>query len=1466
MRSQLTAVDAATGARVDVVLDVSPTDPVDGVEQALTGLLPRGGTGLWLGASPLDGADSVLAAGVRSGCELWLGGPDPAAVATGERGGPVQLRVVSGPDAGAVHQLPYGETVVGRAQTAGVHLTDDEASHRHLLVTVSQAGAVVTDLGSINGVLMDGSPLTVPRPAGPTTLLTVGRNLLTITPYDVPDAAVTPSPDLSLDVNRPPRLLPAEPITTVELPSEPPGTAPRKLPWLPLALPVLLGVVMAVVSSPLFLLFTLMSPLVAVSTFLTDKRSGRAAAVTATKQYVAALAEAERRIATASAEEARRRRAAHPDPATVLLTATGPRRRLWERRRGDDDALVLRIGTGIAVATSLRVTSSAPGDPPPAAPDLLDVPIVLPLREIGVLGLAGDRSSVRAVARWLVGQATVLHSPRDVGVVLLVDPAAPSAAADWGWLRWLPHAAPAGGQDCLALIGDGAGGLAQRALELTALVAARTRAAQDIRAQLGSGTLPDVLVVLDGAHGLRALAGLAQVLRDGPSVGVYAICLDDRERLLPQECSAVVTYDGDAQLALQRSGGVPQDGVRADLVLASWGEQLARALAPVRDVSAQEGPAQVPTSARLLDLLGLDPPTGDTVRSRWQLGGRTTAAVVGVTADGVCTIDLRRDGPHALVAGTTGAGKSELLQTLVASLALANRPDAMTFVLVDYKGGAAFKDCARLPHTVGMVTDLDGHLVERALASLSAELKTRELRFGEVGAKDIEDYWDSGASPLPRLVIVIDEYAAMAEELPDFVRGLVGIAARGRSLGVHLVLATQRPGGVVSPEIRANTNLRVALRVTDVAESQDVIDAPDAASIAKGTPGRGYVRTGHASLQVFQSARVGGRRPGLAAAQPAPVVATPVPWSALGLPPPPAARAEAEPDQDQTDLHALVEAVRAAAADLPPQRSPWLEALPQLVPLSTLLPTSDCVTVAAAQRPLRPVPYGLADLPEQQAQCPTVLDLEHGSHLLVAGAARSGRSTVLRTLAGAIALTCHPADVHLFAFDCGNGALMPLTGLPHCGAVVQRSQVDRADRLLLRLSAEVVRRQELLARDGHADVAEQRAAAAPDARLPYLVVLVDRWEGFVSAFDEIDAGRLTDTFLRLLREGPGAGLRVVVAGDRSALLGKVSTAIEDTLCLRLADRSDYALAGLTPRKLPDQVCNGRGFRGDSGIEVQVALLGPDGSGAAQAAELSALVKAWAATPALPTAQRPFRVDVLPTRVTYAELAALGDCAASRHDTGPDPAGATRPRPLLVALGVGGDELAVVEVDLALVGPGFTIGGPPRSGRSTALLAVARSLLAAGTQVCVLAPRPSPLRDLVGQPRVLGVVTGTDPRPEDLAAVFNEATGPFAVLVDDAELLHPSDAQELLQQVLRDGRDLSHCLVVAGTTDELAGAFRGFTADARKSRSGLLLSPASHLQGELLGVRLPRSAAFAGPPGRGLLITPGRVTTVQVPMP
>ena len=215
--------------------------------------------------------------------------------------------------------------------------------------------------------------------------------------------------------------------------------------------------------------------------------------------------------------------------------------------------------------------------------------------------------------------------------------------------------------------------------------------------------------------------------------------------------------------------------------------------------------------------------TPEDVAGRWRVQPRSTSALLGVAAAGPYTVDLRRDGPHALVGGTTGSGKSELLQTLIASLALGNRPDEMVFVLVDYKGGSAFKDCALLPHTVGMVTDLDGHLTARALASLEAELRRRErllaARSEPRTSRTTRPAAGAADARLPRLLLVIDEFKALAEELPDFLDGLVRIAARGRSLGIHLVLATQRPGGIVSADIKANVNLRIALRVRDTVDS-----------------------------------------------------------------------------------------------------------------------------------------------------------------------------------------------------------------------------------------------------------------------------------------------------------------------------------------------------------------------------------------------------------------------------------------------------------------------------------------------------------------------------------------------------------------------------------------------------------------------------------------------------------------------
>jgi S-DNA-T family DNA segregation ATPase FtsK/SpoIIIE len=416
---------------------------------------------------------------------------------------------------------------------------------------------------------------------------------------------------------------------------------------------------------------------------------------------------------------------------------------------------------------------------------------------------------------------------------------------------------------------------------------------------------------------------------------------------------------------------------------------------------------------------------------------------------------------------------------------------------------------------------------------------------------------------------------------------------------VHLLLATQHPTDPVTADIRAETDLRIALRVTDPAESIDVIGDPAAAGIARSTPGRCYVRSGVAAPRAVQSARVGGHRPGAAAAHTHAVV---LPWADLGRPLAHSRPADEAPAS--TDLRTLVAAVREAAErtgidGAPP---PWLPPLPDSVTLDEL------PAVFADGDDVPPLAFGLTDLPAARSRGALALDLVGGGHLYAAGSSRSGRSTVLRTLAGALASSCAPADVHLYAIDCGDGALLPLVALPHCGTTVGRDHPERVERLLGRLHAEVARRRQVLAATGFASLAEQRAAVKPGERLPWMLLMLDDWDGFVAAFDD----RLVDSVVRLLREGAAAGLRAVFTGDRSGFDGRVSTVFDTHLILRMADPADYAHAGIDERRVPARMPPGRVIEADEGgtsiRESQVALLDRDPSGTAQVAALQRLAR------------------------------------------------------------------------------------------------------------------------------------------------------------------------------------------------------------------------------------------------------------------
>jgi S-DNA-T family DNA segregation ATPase FtsK/SpoIIIE len=1462
MRLTTTVIDRAAGPPaepVTVQLDAAPTSRVADLAVATGRLLRGGGTGplprLFAGPVPLDPRAELRETGLRDGTPLGVDGPVPGPPV--EPAGTVEVRYSGGVGAGPVIRLGPGEFTVGTHPRCRVRLAEPGPPiAAHLRVSVDRA---VVIRPAVAGLRLDGATL----PVGTDTNwpaespLGIGPMLLELahpTPRDAAVGAAEGSGQLTF--SRPPRLVPPAEPARLRLPSPPPAPERRRLPLLTvLLLPLVLAVAGAIAfGNARFLLFGLLSPVGALVTQLAAGRRGRQGHREKVAEHAERVSRLEGEIAAAVVTEERWRRASSPDPAAAALLAVGPRQRLWERRFTDSDFLTLRAGTA-ELPSSVEVEDPSQDEHRRRAPrPARDVPVTVALRDVGVLGVCGDGSAPRLGA-WLVLQAALLHSPADLRICVL---SLTGEDGRWSWARWLPHATVRD-EDALRFIGTTPESIGRRVAELNALVAAR-RQAGGRTPRGGAHDEPDVLVVLDGAHRLRMLPGVPALLREGPTAGVHAVCLEVEERLLPEECGAVAVCGPDG-LRVQPTDAVPVVGARPDAPTFAWCDDVARLLAPLRILREREDDAALPASVRLLDLLDLEPVDPGRIAAGWAVGGRSTTALIGAGLDGRFQLDLVADGPHGLIAGTTGAGKSELLQTLVASLAVANRPDELTFVLVDYKGGSAFAECRALPHTVGMVTDLDAHLVQRALVSLGAELRRREHVLADAGAKDIDDYQlrrrrDPGLPTLPRLVLVIDEFASMVRDLPDFVTGLVNIAQRGRSLGIHLILATQRPAGAITPDIQANTNLRIALRTTDGNESRDIIGVPDAGNLPPRIPGRAYARVGQSAVLPFQAARIGGRRPG--ATRPAPTLPelTELRWASIGDPVPPTPGGSDETDVEETDLGALCRAVRAAAADLriPAPRAPWLPPLPDLLPLSkvpgagTDPPATGTPTPPDGDRAV----IGLIDRPAEQSRDPLTVDLATAGHLHIVGSPRSGRSQALRTVAAALTRLHSCADLHLYGVDCGNGALHPLAELPHTGAVVDRRQPERLGRLFDRLTAEVASRQALIGGRGVADLTELRTLTQPEERPPHIVLMIDRFEVFEREFADYDRGSLLDKLTRVLRDGAGAGVHMILAGDRVLGSYRYAGTTEDRIVLRLNDRADYATFGIGKAAVPDQLPPGRGLLATDGSEVQIAVLGDDPSGAAQSEALAQHAATVITRDAhIPARRRPRPIDPLPDRIGFDEAWAAR----------PDGAG-----PLWAMIGVGGDELAASGPDLAGV-PTFAVGGPPRSGRSTALAAIARSLTRAGTAVVIVAPRPSPLRELAGLPGVRALITDPDvPRTDFRAALGGIDTPTAVVVIDDAELLLHSEIEPDLVALARGAAGPGWALVVGGNADALSTALSGWIAQVRRNRAGALLAPQSSTESELVGARIPAGMIGGqGPQGRAYLhLGTGRFRTVQVP--
>ncbi|BDO42881.1 FtsK/SpoIIIE domain-containing protein [Cellulomonas sp. NTE-D12] len=795
-------------------------------------------------------------------------------------------------------------------------------------------------------------------------------------------------------------------------------------------------------------------------------------------------------------------------PLLALTSLTGPL--LWWANRRTVPAApespenAVDGGPPDIPALRVAVALGAPGT---------DLTVPAPWDDDGCLAVVGAAEPVLAAARAIVlgelgsrGACSVTVRGRHV--------------PDWAWLVW--------------------SGAASRALPGTGTSGAH------------AGPSPRALVVVDGGESAaevtrwRAHAPATQRLLWVGRGGAAA----------PAWCRNVLTVTAAGSVLRSGDGAprvVPSVGVRAD-VAEAHARALGRAMQAPGAAVAEPSTAvdgirlsRCPDATALVDLPGTAAAEPSAVAAAWSAPPPGLRTPFGEGPDGRAVwLDLVRDGPHAVVAGTTGAGKSELLTTLVLGLALTYPPRRLAVLLVDFKGGTGLPGLTTLPHVVGRLSDLDAAGARRVLLGLGAELRRRERIVARAGVRDVDELQPAVGCPVPpRLLVVIDEFRALADDLPELVPGLARAAAQGRSLGVHLVLATQRPAGAVPAELRANVSLRVALRVVDPADSVDLVGVPDAARIDSGTPGRCVLVRGGGAAEAVQVARAGasGRHRRVQLARPAAEAvgagrAGPA-WT------PPARDAGTAPDP----VARWVAAVRAAAVDMPPPDVPWLPELPERVALADLTPGPGLA-------------LALADVPEEQRRT-TVRWRPDDGHLLVLGGPRSGRSTTLVAV-GRQALVSG-RDVHALGLPPSAVEALRATVPEGLGTVAAVDDVVTAARLLDALTRGLpASERPVLLVDGLDRALDQLASVARGAGVPLLTSL---WE----------------------RSDPP--VCVAASAPVSPLSSRLLGAFPDRLVLGVADPTLDALAGVPPALSAPRLAPGRAVhvRAAGALLCQVAL-------------------------------------------------------------------------------------------------------------------------------------------------------------------------------------------------------------------------------------------------------------------------------------
>ncbi|MFF4285149.1 type VII secretion protein EccCa [Streptomyces sp. NPDC001633] len=1201
-----------------------------------------------------------------------------------------------------------------------------------------------------------------------------------------------------------------------------------------------------------------------------------------------------------SAEEHGRRERAevlNPPPAALYDIVRDPAR-LWERRRVDGDFLRVRVGTGEMPMRDLQIAQQGSSVLTPPDRFMLneasalmgrfhtgtDLPLTVPLDRVGNVSVIGPREDCLRIARALLVQAAAMHAPDDVAMALAVPG---DRLPDWEWAKWLPHLLDTEQLDGPVAARRIAPSTTQLAREFGPELRRRASYAAEVRRGLsGNDALSmtsRLLVVADG-HGEDAVdlprPDEAVGLRE---MGVTVLHLLEQRVQEPGHVGVRITVDGD-QVVIEDLRGPGPIGAHGtvDEVSIPFAEGLARMLAPLRLSAESLTDAPLTGPVDFADLLGIEDVAHLDLSRLWAPRGERgfLRVPIGINdSHEPVLLDLKESselgmGPHGLCVGATGSGKSELLRTIVLALVATHSPEDLSLVLVDYKGGATFAPFADLPHVAGVITNLENQagLVERVHASLAGEVKRRQQVLKDAGnIADIGHYaaLRAGSRPdleaLPHLFVVIDEFGELLTAKPDFIDLFLSIGRIGRSIGVHLLLSSQRIEGGHLKGLDTYLSYRLGLRTFSADESRTVLDTTDAFHLPP-LPGFGYLKVDTSHYDRFKASYVSGAYRGPAQreddeeagplALPYDTFNTLTSDEDADAQEPTVRRRETGP----TELAVMVEQLAHAAG---PVRRIWLPPLPDAITLDTVAGPLDVgvrgTQLSQRRGPLE-IPLGLLDDPAKQWQGQWYLDLTvAGGHAAVIGGPQSGKTTLLRTLVLSLALTHTPREVGIYGLDLVGGGLAALSGLPHVGGIAGRADRERAARTVDEVRSMLTAREDLFREHG-IDSVEQLRTLHAAGRLPQLasaeiVLVIDGFGALRDDFEDLD-----DAISDILKRGGGYGIHVVAGmlrwnDVRIAVQSNFGTRIE----LRLNDPGESSIDHNLAKTLsPDEpgrvLTHGKVF-------AHVAL--PRTDGVADAADLGAVLErtvrtiraTWSGEVAQP-------VRVLPHLLEPHAL--------------PGPVA----EPTRVPIGLDQTALEPVMLDLFAHDQHLLIMGDSECGKTNLLKTIAHGLIDRYSEDELVFAVMDPRRGLRGAiPEefnggyaynaklcaglAAGIATVLEKRlPDDGARLDDLEPGSWGggprivVLVDDYDVLTTAGQEPLapFHPYLPSAVDIGLHFVL---TRRVAGASRGIyepvVQGLRESGSSALLMAGDRGEGQLF----PGVYASPQPAGRGVLIRRGQ---------